>query len=113
MTGSARQAWRMQILGRNESRSLDTTLGRQRGCPQMTAHWSPDGFTVTAPPGAGEQEPACVMPTDSSGFSSSWWQHAIKTQCLQNRLISDQTTGHLDAGAKPFQTQGLNGESRA
>lgn len=38
---------RMQMLGRNESRSLDTTLGRQWGYSQMTAHWSPDGFTVT------------------------------------------------------------------
>lgn len=59
------------------------------------------------------KEPACAMPTDSSAFSASWWQHAIKMQRLQNRLISDQTTGHLDAEAKPFQAQGLDGEFRA
>ena len=56
------------------------------------------------------KEPACVMPMDSSAFSASWWQYAIKMQRLQNRLIFNQTTGHLDAEAKPFQAQGLDGE---
>lgn len=84
---------------------------------QLSAHRPRKGATQHRPvprrPLPASEEPACVMPTDSSAFSASWWQHAIKMQRLQYRLISNQTTGHLDAEAKPFQVQGLDGEFRA